>query len=130
MHSVLLLVAAQADNPDSKPNVVNIWPHGEVLMAYNDHTKLNVACRSCRTKLSVSRLVNATGAWDHVAQFGPSPSDYLKVSVETALRHTAYPLSFAAFCLDESNTVVYIKSLHWLLWGFVCIYFLVKIIAL
>jgi len=46
-----------------------------------------VACRSCRTKLSVSRLVNATGGWDHIAQFGPSPSDFLKVHYPSMVQH-------------------------------------------
>eukprot|EP00873_Tetraselmis_striata_P004110 jgi/Tetstr1/424374/TSEL_014935.t1 len=76
-----------ADNPDSKPSVINIWPHGEVLMAYNDHTKQNIGCRNCRSKLSISRLVNATGGWDHIAQFGPSPSDYLKVHYPSMRQH-------------------------------------------
>jgi hypothetical protein len=65
--------------------VINVWPHGEVVMAYNDHTKMNIGCRNCRSKLSISRLVNTTGGWDHIAQFGPSPSDYLKVGSPTVL---------------------------------------------
>mmetsp|Transcript_9248 Transcript_9248/g.22285 ORF Transcript_9248/g.22285 Transcript_9248/m.22285 type:complete len:1073 (-) Transcript_9248:14-3232(-) len=76
-----------ANNPDSKPNVINLRPNGEVLMAYNDHSKSNINCRNCRSKLTISRLVNATGAWDHLAQFGPSPSDYLKVHYPTMLQH-------------------------------------------
>eukprot|EP00192_Tetraselmis_astigmatica_P010037 CAMPEP_0117660152 /NCGR_PEP_ID=MMETSP0804-20121206/6814_1 /TAXON_ID=1074897 /ORGANISM="Tetraselmis astigmatica, Strain CCMP880" /LENGTH=951 /DNA_ID=CAMNT_0005466859 /DNA_START=145 /DNA_END=3000 /DNA_ORIENTATION=+ len=76
-----------ADNPDSKPNIINIWPYGEVLMAYNDHTKENIACKNCRSKLTLSRLVNTTGAWDHVAQLGPSPSDYLKVHYPSMAQH-------------------------------------------
>eukprot|EP00873_Tetraselmis_striata_P038825 jgi/Tetstr1/459089/TSEL_004539.t1 len=76
-----------ADNPDSKPNVLNIWPRGDVVMAFNDHTKLNIACKNCRSKLSVSRLVEATGGWDHIAQFGPSPSDYLKVHYPSMVQH-------------------------------------------
>lgn len=79
--------SVQADNPDSKPNLINIWPNGEVLMAFNDHTKENIACKNCRSKLSISRLVNATGAWDHVAQFGPSPSDFLKVKLPSRSPH-------------------------------------------